>query len=159
MFKKYAVMTETLKKYLFDPTIGKIVVLCIGFAVIWALVRFAKNSLASRIKDNSNRYKTYKIISFAGYVLAIVLLGVIYSNRLGDLTVAFGIAGAGIAFALQEVIGSFAGWLAILFGGFYKTGDRVQLGGIKGDVMDIGVLRTTIMETDNGWMATCIMAG
>ena len=34
----------------------------------------------------------------------------------------------------------------ILFGGFYKTGDRVQLGGIKGDVMDIGVLRTTVME-------------
>ena len=34
-----------------------------------------------------------------------------------------------------------------MFGGFYKTGDRVQLGGIKGDVMDIGVLRTTIMET------------
>jgi small-conductance mechanosensitive channel len=34
-----------------------------------------------------------------------------------------------------------------MFGSFYKTGDRVQLGGIKGDVMDIGVLRTTIMET------------
>ena len=34
-----------------------------------------------------------------------------------------------------------------MFGGFYNTGDRVQLGGIKGDVMDIGVLRTTIMET------------
>ncbi|HPW98236.1 MAG TPA: mechanosensitive ion channel family protein [Flavobacterium sp.] len=52
-----------------------------------------------------------------------------------------------MAFALQEVIASFAGWLAIMFGDFYKTGDRVQLGGIKGDVMDIGVLRTTIMET------------
>ena len=66
---------------------------------------------------------------------------------MGGLTVALGVAGAGIAFALQEVIASFAGWLAIMFGGFYKTGDRVQLGGIKGDVMDIGVLRTTIMET------------
>lgn len=56
------------------------------------------------------------------------------------------VAGAGIAFALLEVIASFAGWLAIMFGGFYKTSDRVQLGGIKGDVMDIGVLRTTLME-------------
>ena len=34
-----------------------------------------------------------------------------------------------------------------MFGGFFSTGDRVQIGGIKGDVMDIGVLRTTIMET------------
>jgi small-conductance mechanosensitive channel len=56
------------------------------------------------------------------------------------------VAGAGIAFALQEVIASFAGWVAISFGSFYKTGDRVQLGGIKGDVIDIGVLRSTFME-------------
>src|SRR5690606_5854844 len=67
--------------------------------------------------------------------------------RLGGLTVALGVAGAGIAFALQEVITSVAGWMATIFGNFYKTGDRVQLGGIKGDVIDIGVLRTTIMET------------
>ena len=69
-----------------------------------------------------------------------------FSDRLGGLTVAFGVAGAGIAFALQEVIASVAGWVAVSFGGFYKVGDRVQLGGIKGDVIDIGVLRTTLME-------------
>ena len=76
----------------------------------------------------------------------IIILLIIYADNLGGLTTALGVAGAGIAFALQEVITSFAGWLAILFGGFYKTGDRVQLGGIKGEVMDIGVLRTTLME-------------
>ena len=72
---------------------------------------------------------------------------IVFSDKLGGFTVALGVAGAGIAFALQEVIASVAGWVTILFGGFYKTGDRVQLGGIKGDVMDIGILRTTIMET------------
>ena len=60
--------------------------------------------------------------------------------------VVLGVASAGIAFALQEVIVSFAGWLAIMLGGLYKVADRIQLGGIKGDVMDIGVLRTSIME-------------
>jgi len=69
------------------------------------------------------------------------------SNRLGNLTVAFGVAGAGIAFALQEVIASIAGWVAVSFGNFYSVGDRVQLGGIIGDVIDVRVLRTTIMET------------
>lgn len=62
------------------------------------------------------------------------------------MTVAIGVAGAGIAFALQEVIVSVAGWLAISFSNFYKVGDRVQLGGNVGDVIDIGVLRTTLME-------------
>jgi small-conductance mechanosensitive channel len=65
---------------------------------------------------------------------------------LKDIHIAVGIAGAGIAFSLQEVIVSLAGWIAISFGNFYKTGDRVQLGGIKGDVIDIAMLRTTLME-------------
>jgi len=71
----------------------------------------------------------------------------IFSDKLGNLTVAFGVAGAGIAFALQEVIASIAGWVAVSFSNFYSVGDRVQLGGITGDVIDIGVLRTTLMET------------
>ncbi len=77
----------------------------------------------------------------------IIMVTIVFSDKLGGLTVALGVAGAGIAFALQEVIASVAGWLAILFAGFYKTGDRVQLGGIKGDVIDVNVLRTTLMET------------
>ena len=47
---------------------------------------------------------------------------------------------------MQEVITSIAGWAAIHFANFYNTGDRIQLGGTKGDVIDIGILRTTLME-------------
>lgn len=140
-------MKETIQQYLFDPTIGKLVTIFIGIGVIWIIIKLLQKKVFSRIHDNSNRYKAKKYSGFAGYFLVIVLVTVVYSNKLGGLTVALGVAGAGIAFALQEVIASFAGWLAVVFGGFYKPGDRVQLGGIKGDVMDIGVLRTTLMET------------
>ena len=45
-----------------------------------------------------------------------------------------------------------AGWLTIVFGGYYKTGDRVMLGGIRGDVIDVGILRTTLFELGD-WTA------
>lgn len=140
-------MEEQITAFLYNPIVGKISSLFIGIALIWILIKAIQKNLFSKIKDNNNRYKAKKFSSFIGYFLTLVLLTVIFSDKLGNLTVALGVAGAGIAFALQEVIASFAGWLAIMFGGFYNTGDRVQLGGIKGDVMDIGVLRTTIMET------------
>ncbi len=140
-------MDEQIQKFLFNPTVGKIVTIFIGIAIIWTIIKALQKNLFSKIKDGDNRYRAKKFSSFIGYFLAIILITVVFSDKLGGLTVALGVAGAGIAFALQEVIASFAGWLAIMFGGFYKTGDRVQLGGIKGDVMDIGVLRTTIMET------------
>jgi len=140
-------MEEEIQKYLYNPTVGKLVTFIIGVAIIWVLIKLIQKNLFSKIKDNDNRYKATKISSFVGYLATIIFLIVIFSEKLEGLTVALGVAGAGIAFALQEVISSFAGWLAIMFGSFYNSGDRVQLGGIKGDVMDIGVLRTTIMET------------
>ncbi len=139
-------MEEQITKFLFNPTIGKLVAIFIGVTVIWGLIKILQRSITPKIKDTDNRYRAKKFITFIGYFLSILLITIVYSDKLGGLTVALGVAGAGIAFALQEVIASIAGWLAIMFGGFYRTGDRVQLGGIKGDVIDIGVLRTTLME-------------
>ena len=125
---------------------GRFIELGIAILAVWLLVRLVRGLLVSRVQDNNARYHARKVTTLIGYVLIVLLAVGIFSDRLSSLTVALGVAGAGIAFALQEVIASVAGWLAILFGSFYRTGDRVQLGGIKGDVIDIGVLRTTLME-------------
>ena len=140
-------MEDSIMQLLYDPLVIKLVTIFIGVFIIWLIIKYIQKNLFSKIKDNDNRYRTKKFSAFVGYFLALVLISIVFSDKLGGFTMALGVAGAGIAFALQEVIASFAGWLAILFGGFYKPGDRVQLGGIKGDVMDIGVLRTTLMET------------
>jgi small-conductance mechanosensitive channel len=129
------------------PSLLKFAYLLAGIIIIWVLSSLPKRILISRIDDINSRYHSKWIMSIIGYLLILVLILIIFSNKIQGLTVALCVAGAGIAFALQEVIALFAGWLTIMFGGFYKSRDRVQLGGIKGDEMDIGVLRTTIMET------------
>ncbi len=139
-------MNELLDRWLFDPTTGKLVSALVGLVLIYVIVRFVRRRVTNAIEDADARYRTRKIIGFFGFVVGVLFLGAVFSDQLGSLTVAFGVAGAGIAFALQEIIVSVAGWLAISFGNMFKTGDRVLLGGVKGDVIDIGVLRTTIME-------------
>lgn len=139
-------MKEFLQRWLIDSPWGKLLLIALGIVLVRVINRVVKARMIARIPDKDSRYKTGKLFDFLGYLAVIVLVTVVFSNRLGNLTVALGVAGAGIAFALQEIIASAAGWIAISLGGFYKPGDRVQLGGIKGDVMDIGVLRTTIME-------------
>jgi small-conductance mechanosensitive channel len=140
-------MVEQLLNFTDKGLLIKLISLGVGLAIIWLVIKLLQRNIFSRISDNENRYRIKKFSSFLAYLLTILLITLVFSDKLGGLTVALGVAGAGLAFALQEVIASFAGWMAIIFGGFYKTGDRVQLGGIKGDVMDIGLLRTTIMET------------
>lgn len=133
-------------EWLSDPVLGKIVAgLCAALVGVVA-VRLVQRVATRYIANKNARYRARKAIGVIGYLTATLILAAVFSERLGRLTVVFGVAGAGIAFALQEVIASIAGWAAVSFGGFYKIGDRVQLGGIKGDVIDIGLLRTTLME-------------
>ncbi|TBR08079.1 MAG: mechanosensitive ion channel [Rugosibacter sp.] len=139
-------MEATIQGWLYDPTVGKLAAAAAGIIFIFGSVHFLQRAMARRIEDSETRYRARKIVSFLGYGVAFLLVTGVYSSSLGQLTVAFGVAGAGIAFALQEVIASIAGWVALSFGGFYRPGDRVQLNGIRGDVIDIGVLRTTLME-------------
>jgi small-conductance mechanosensitive channel len=139
-------MWDAVRRWLFDPTVERLAVTFIGVAVIITLVRVLSRSAGRYIGDTDARYRARKLVALAGYIAAALLVTTVYSSRLGSLTVAFGVAGAGIAFALQEVIVSVAGWVAVTFSRFYSPGDRVRLGDITGDVVDVGVLRTTLME-------------
>lgn len=151
-------MPNTLRQWLLDPTVAKIVTVLIGLLVVAAVVRIGQRSLGRYVHDADVRYRARKGVTFLGYLAAFLFLTVVFRSQLGSLTVAFGVAGAGVAFALQEVIASLAGWVAVALGGFYSTGDRVQLGGIRGDVIDIGLLRTTLMECGE-WVEADLYTG
>ncbi len=145
-------MDSFFQDWLLSPTTLRLGAVILAFIIIRLISTAITRMLVGRIKERGMRHQARKATNFAGYVIFLLLAGFIFSNQLSGLTVALGVATAGIAFALQEVIASIAGWMAILAGQFYDTGDRVQLGGIIGDVMDIGILRTTIMEC-GGWVS------
>ncbi|AFY70203.1 MscS Mechanosensitive ion channel [Thalassoporum mexicanum PCC 7367] len=137
---------EPLQELIANPIVVKILVAIIGLIAIAFFFRLLQRSLPRYIKDADTRYRARKTIGLAGYILMIIFVASVFGDSLGQLAVIFGAIGAGIAFALQEVITSIAGWVAISLGQYYQPGDRILLGGVRGDVIDITVLRTTVME-------------
>jgi len=144
-------MEEYINQIINNPYFIRFILVLVGVIIIWTVRNIIRSRLRKYIKDDNNSYKSQKAVSAVGYFLIALLISVVYRESLGALTVFFGIAGAGVAFALQEVIVSIAGWMAILLTDIYKSGDRVLVGGIKGDVIDVGILRTTVMEI-GGWV-------
>jgi small-conductance mechanosensitive channel len=102
--------------------------------------------LRSRVQDPAQMRTIYMLARNAAFAVGTTVVVWIWLGPSGNFTVAMGILGAGIAFASQEVIGSFAGYLNIVTGGLYRIGDRVHIGAVTGDVVDISILRTTVME-------------
>ena len=144
-------MAEFISKILNEPFYVKILIGFVGATIILGLAQLLQRTLTKSIENPDMRYRSRKMIVYLGYILILLFLAGVFSNQLHSVVVALGVATAGIAFALQEVILSIAGWLAISSGRFYKIGDRVQLSGTVGDVIDIGVFSTTLMEV-GGWV-------
>ncbi len=81
-----------------------------------------------------------------GYILLFFLTASYFTGDIKDFTLAIGLLTAGITITLQELILSLAGSMYIFFVKVYSPGDRIEINGIKGDVIDIDSIYTTMME-------------
>jgi small-conductance mechanosensitive channel len=102
--------------------------------------------LIRRIKEGTQRDLLRMLIRNGLIILGSIIVLAIWLGYGSSFTVAMGILGAGIAFASQEVIGSMAGYVNILTGNLYRIGDRIKIGSVIGDVLDISIMRTMVME-------------
>jgi small-conductance mechanosensitive channel len=85
-------------------------------------------------------------VSILGAILLVGGLLSIWFNEPQRLATVIGLVTAGVAFALQRVITAFAGYLVILRGSTFNIGDRIAMSGVRGDVIALNFMQTTILE-------------
>ncbi|MFA6038646.1 MAG: mechanosensitive ion channel domain-containing protein [Candidatus Peribacteraceae bacterium] len=113
-------------------------------AVIW-VEHFLRTFVILRIPQRKIRYALAKIFTTVVYLsLFFWIFQRIYAEFPGFTTV-FAVIGAALIFMLQDLIKSFLGWLT--YKGALKLGDRVTMGEVTGDVLDIGVIHTTLLAS------------
>ena len=132
--------SETGLKILFSAGLILLVVLLRGVArmVIGRL-------LGGAVGDPRRFWARQGVQVITAIVLVLGLLS-IWITPSTDITTGVGLISAGLAFALQQVILSLAAYFVILRGDTFGVGDRITLGGVRGDVVRLGFLKTTIME-------------
>ena len=138
---------QRLDDLLKDPLVLQGLQLLIWLVIIILGIGFLRRLAKNRIENISIRYKAQKGIEIIGYILIAILLLVTFTlDSVRDYTIIIGLFTAGLTFTLQELILSIAGSFYIFFLRVYKPGDRIEMNNIKGDVIDIDSIYTTIME-------------
>jgi len=127
----------------------KLVFTLIFIAGVLLLGHLARR-IASRVLHERDReqaqFWTRQAIKFSSAVLMILGLLSIWFEDPTRLATALGLVTAGLAFALQKVVTAVAGYFVLLRGKTFNVGDRIVMGGVRGDVIALGFIQTTIME-------------
>lgn len=99
------------------------------------------------IKESKIRYSFKKMVSFIYIFVFLTALITIWVENLEVIAIAYGLIAAGIAISLQDFFKNIAGGIILFMSRIYSIGDRIEIESKSGDVIDIGILYTTIMET------------
>ncbi len=129
-----------------NPIILSLVKYLLWVLIVVLVIRFIRRFLKKNLPDNTTRYKSQKGVEIVGYFLIVILSASYFTGNIKDFTLAIGLFSAGVAFALQELFLAVAGSVYIFIVKVYKVGERIEINGIKGDIIDIDSMYTTMME-------------
>jgi small-conductance mechanosensitive channel len=121
-----------------------IVGVLLGVSELWRRATFRY------ITDVRRRYQFLLIRRIVLWSLIAIVIATAFASELGAVTTFAGLLTAGIAVALQNVILSIAGYFFLIGRYGVRVGDRVNINGVTGDVVDIGLVRLQVMEVTTG---------
>ena len=126
----------------------KLVFTLLFFLLLYGISRVLR-VLARSTSSHSGRTVTFwtrQGVSLLTFILGVLGFVSIWFDNPARLATGVGLLGAGLAFALQKVVTSFAGYFVILRGKTFNVGDRITMGGVRGDVIALNFIQTVIME-------------
>ena len=116
---------------------------------LWLLRIIAVRIINKNISDDKLQYKWRKNLTYVSGFLGLFIIGSIWSEGFKSFSTFLGLLSAGLAIALKDPVSDFAGWIFILWRKPFEVGDRIQIGDVKGDVIDVRLFKFTVLEIGN----------
>jgi small-conductance mechanosensitive channel len=102
------------------------------------------------VTADRKRLRTLRmIVRFAIQAVAVLLIFLVVVGTPSQMPTIIGLAGAGLTVALKDFIVAFFGWFALMGRNGLRVGDWVEINGVVGEVVEVGLLRTVLLETGN----------
>lgn len=124
--------------------------LAIALAVAFGLSQLWRKAILRYVHDVRRRYQFLLLRRIVMWFVVAVTIAFAFAAELGALATFAGLLTAGVAVALQNVILSIAGYFFLIGKYGVRVGDRVQISGVTGEVIDIGLVRLHLMELSSG---------
>ena len=118
--------------------------------LLFIVIRIVTSSIIRRnIKDEKRSYNLRKTFTYVYSALLIYAISSVWLNGMQSIGTFLGLTSAGLAIALHDTIANLAGFIFIETRKPFRVGDRVEINGHQGDVIDIRLFQFSIVEVGN----------
>lgn len=132
----------------------------IGLVIVIGLIlltgRVISHMATRYVQDDHKKHAIKKWTRYITAIFIVIWILILYNSHVQQDTPFYlfliGIFLAGIAISMRDIFSNFIGWMVILSSKGFSNGDRIKIGTIQGDVIDIGIVRTIIAEI-GGWVS------
>lgn len=130
-------------------TPGNIIQSLIIVAVVWFIRYLFLQIALDRLDDVRTRYQWQKTSTYIAAIFTIILLGPIWLSSFQSFVTYVGLLTAGVAIALRDPLSNLAGWSFIVWRRPFNVGDRIEIDGRAGDVVDVRLFEFSLAEIRN----------
>ena len=128
--------------------------LAVIFAILFGLAELWRRAVVRYVQEPRRRHQFLLLRKFVLWFVIALILAIMLAGKLGSIATFAGLLTAGVALALQNVIVSTVGYFFLIGKYGIRVGDRVQVAGTTGEVVDVGLVRFHMMELDTGGTPT-----
>ncbi|MBN2685829.1 MAG: mechanosensitive ion channel family protein [Pontiellaceae bacterium] len=132
-----------------EEMVNKLLFTLIAVLALVLLRIFASKIVVRNVTDDKRRYHVRRTVTYIHTFVMVIVIGSIWFQGVASLSTFLGLASAGLAVAMHDTIANVAGFFFIEARKPFRVGDRIQLEGIKGDVIDIRLFQFSIVEVGN----------
>ena len=117
------------------------------------LDRLIEHSLGAKAMDRRRTQTLYMVTRVSLQTIAVLLILLVIFGPPGNLGTMVGLVGAGLTVALKDFVLGFIGWFVLMGKNGIRIGDLVEINDVTGEVVELGVFYTTLLETGD-WTET-----
>jgi small-conductance mechanosensitive channel len=121
-------------------------VLAVLLSLVFAAADLWRRAVMRYVPDSRRRYQFLLLRRIALWCLVVVIVGFAFASELGSIGTFAGLITAGLAVAMQSVLVSIVGYFFLIGKYGIRIGDRVQIGEVTGEVIELGLVRLYLME-------------
>ena len=127
-------------------------------STLWILMVMVAVYFANRVIERlftgmtaeNKRIDTLRaVVKFAAQAVGAIVIAFLIFGMPNQTTTVLGLAGAGLTVAMKDFIVGFLGWFVLMGRNGIRVGDWVEINGVSGEVIEVGLLKTILLETGN----------